>query len=137
METITREEFNEISNDLKKIKNDLNTVKANTQISANLLSILHGNDIADIVFSIANTERLCKALVYCSEPRTAKQMCEALNVQAPNIRKLVINKLVSTSLLTIVDTKGRSETYRRAMFLDMINFEKLAKDKYPSIGVKI
>lgn len=134
METITREEFNAIAEDLKKIKNDLNTVKANTQISANLLSILHGNDIADIVFTIANTERLCKALIYCSEPRTAKQLCDFLGVKAPNIRKLVIDKLVSNSLLTIADTKGRSETYRRAIFLDMINFEKLAKNKYLNIG---
>lgn len=134
METITREEFNAIAEDLKKIKNDLNTVKANTQISANLLSILHGNDIADIVFTIANTEHLCKALIYCSEPRTAKQLCDFLGVKAPNIRKLVIDKLVSNSLLTIADTKGRSKTYRRAIFLDMINFEKLAKNKYPNIG---
>ncbi len=134
MEAITREEYNAIAEDLKKIKNDLNTVKANTQISANLLSILHGNDIADIVFTIANTERLCKALIYCSEPRTAKQLCDFLGVKPPNIRKLVIDKLVSNSLLTIADTKGRSETYRRAIFLDMINFEKLAKNKYPNIG---
>ena len=135
MDTITREEFNEISEDLKKIKNDLNTVKANTQISANLLSMLHGNDIADIVFSIANTERLCKALIYCSEPRTAKQLCEVLGVKAPNIRKQVIDKLVSASLLTVVDTKGRSETYQRALFLNMINFDGLARKKYPEIGL--
>ncbi len=135
MDTITREEFNEISEDLKKIKNDLNTVKANTQISANLLSMLHGNDIADIVFSIANTERLCKALIYCSEPRTAKQLCEFLGVKAPNIRKQVIDKLVSASLLTVVDTKGRSETYQRALFLNMINFDRLARKKYPEIGL--
>ena len=135
MDTITREEFNEISEDLKKIKNDLNTVKANTQISANLLSMLHGNDIADIVFSIANTERLCKALIYCSEPRTAKQLCEVLGVKAPNIRKQVIDKLVSASLLTVVDTKGRSETYQRALFLNMINFDRLARKKYPEIGL--
>lgn len=135
MDTITREEFNEISEDLKKIKNDLNTVKANTQISANLLSMLHGNDIADIVFSIANTERLCKALICCSEPRTAKQLCEVLGVKAPNIRKQVIDKLVSASLLTVVDTKGRSETYQRALFLNMINFDRLARKKYPEIGL--
>lgn len=135
MDTITREEFNEISEDLKKIKNDLNTVKANTQISANLLSILHGDDIADIVFTIANTERLCKALIYCSEPRTAKQLCEVLGVKAPNIRKQVIDKLVSASLLTVVDTKGRSETYQRALFLNMINFDRLARKKYPEIGL--
>lgn len=135
MDTITREEFNEISEDLKKIKNDLNTVKANTQISANLLSILHGNDIADIVFSIANTERLCKALIYCSEPRTAKQLCEVLGVKASNIRKLVIDKLVSASLLTVVDTKGRSETYQRALFLNMINFDRLARNRYSEIGL--
>ena len=120
MDTITREEFNEISEDLKKIKNDLNTVKANTQISANLLSMLHGNDIADIVFSIANT---------------AKQLCEVLGVKAPNIRKQVIDKLVSASLLTVVDTKGRSETYQRALFLNMINFDRLARKKYPEIGL--
>ena len=135
MDTITREEFNEISEDLKKIKNDLNTVKANTQISANLLSILHGDDIADIVFTIANTERLCKALIYCSEPRTAKQLCEVLGVKAPNIRKQVIDQLVSASLLTVVDTKGRSETYQRALFLNMINFDRLARKKYPEIGL--
>ncbi len=135
MDTITREEFNEISEDLKKIKNDLNTVKANTQISANLLSILHGDDIADIVFTIANTERLCKALIYCSEPRTAKQLCEVLGVKAPNIRKQVIDKLVSASLLTVVDTKGRSETYQRALFLNMINFDSLARKKYSEIGL--
>ena len=134
MDTITREEFNEISEDLKKIKNDLNTVKANTQISANLLSILHGDNIADIVFNIANTERLCKVLIYCSEPRTAKQLCEFLGVKPPNIRKQVIDKLVSTSLLTVVD-KGRSETYQRALFLNMINFEKLARKKYPNIEI--
>lgn len=132
---ITQEDFNNVVEDLKKIKNDLNTVKANTQISANLLSILHGNDIADIVFTIANTERLCKALVFCCEPRTAKQLCEVLGVKAPNIRKQVIDKLVSNSLLTVVDKKGQSETYRRAMFLDMINFEKLAVRKYPNMGL--
>ena len=135
MDTVTREEFNEIAVDLKKIKNDLNTVKANTQISANLLSIIHGDDIADIVFTIANTERLCKALVYCSEPRTAKQLCEVLGVKAPNIRKQVIDKLLSASLLTVVDIKGRSETYQRALFLNMINFDRLARKKYSEMGL--
>ncbi len=131
MESITRQEFNDMAEDLKKIKNDLNTVKANTQISANLLSILHSNDIADIVFSIANTEKLCLALIFCIEPRTAKDLCEKISIKPSNIRKQVIDKLVAASLLTVVDKKGQSESYRRAYFLDMIGFDSLALKKYP------
>lgn len=43
-------EIDKLTEDIAKIKNDLNVVKANTQISANLLSLLHGNDILDIIF---------------------------------------------------------------------------------------
>ena len=130
---LTRADIEKISNDIENIKNDLNVVKANTQISANLLSILHGQDIADIVFSVANTEKLCKALMICSESKTAKQLCDALQVKPSNIRKQIIDKLLNASFLTVVDKRGQSEMYRRAMFLDMIGFDKLATAKYTSL----
>ena len=124
----------EMAEDIMKIKNDLSIVKANTQISANLLSIIHGGDIVDIVLSVAHNEKLCQALMFCNEPRTAKELCEKLSIKPSNIRKQIIDKLLDASFLTVVDKKGQSECYRRAMFIDMIGFDKVAIKKYPQIG---
>ena len=133
MNNISRDEFQKVVNDLMLIKNDVNTIKANTQINANLLSLLHSDDISTIVFKVANTVRLCKALMICKNPTTAKELCETLSVKAPNIRKQVIDKLVDGSLLTVGETKGRSELYVRVAYLDLINFDKLAEKKYPEL----
>ena len=126
-------DITKMADDITKIKNDLNVVKANTQISANLLSLLHGNDILDIVFSIANSEKLCHALLICKEPKTAKDLCDALSIKPPNIRKQIIDKLVNASLLTVVDKRGQSEKYQRAMFLDTVGFDKKAVVKFPNL----
>ena len=123
----------QLSDDIKKIKNDLNIVKANTQVSANLLSLLHGDNILEMVFVTAKNEKLCKALVLCKEPKSAKDLCEKLGIQAPNIRKQIIDKLIDTSLLTVADKKGQREVYRRALYLDMIGFDQAAIKKYPSL----
>ncbi len=135
MSEITREEFQKVVNDLVLVKNDVNTIKANTQINANLLSLLHSDDITAIVFSIANTPRLCKALIMCKRPTSAKELCEGLGIKRPNIRKQVIDKLVEGSLLTIGETQGRSELYVRVAYLGLINFDKLAERKYPELKV--
>ena len=119
--------------DIAKIKNDLNIVKANTQINANLLSLLYSNDITDIVFKSANNEKLCHALVVCREPKTAKELCEVLSVKPSNIRKQIIDRLVAASLLTIADKKGQSEKYQRAAYLDIIGFDNKVIQKYPML----
>lgn len=135
MSEITREEFQKVVNDLILVKNDVNTIKANTQINANLLSLLHSDDISTIVFNIADSERLCKALMICKKPTSAKELCESLGVKKQNIRKLVIDKLVEGSLLTVGETQGRSDLYVRVAYLDLINFDKLATRKYPDLKV--
>lgn len=135
MSEITREEFQKVVSDLVLVKNDVNTIKANTQINANLLSLLHSDDISAIVFGIANSPRLCKALMVCKKPTSAKELCESLGVQPPNIRKQVIDKLVDGSLLTVGETRGRSDLYVRVAYLDLINFDKLAEKKYPELKV--
>lgn len=122
-----------LSEDIKKIKNDLNIVKANTQVSANLLSIIHGDTILEIVFASAKNEKLCKALLICKDPHTAKDLCDKLNIKQPNIRKQIIDKLIEASLLTVADKKGQSEIYRRAFFLDMIGFDQAVLRKYPTL----
>lgn len=127
------EKVDRLSGDIKKIKNDLNIVKANTQVSANLLSMIHGDSILDMVFVTAKNEKLCKALMICKEPKTAKDLCEKLCIKAPNIRKQIIDKLIEASLLTVADKNGQSEVYRRAFFLDMIGFDQAALRKYPSL----
>lgn len=134
-ENTSTDELKILKEDLKLVKNDVNVIKSNTQISANLLSLIHGNDIKDIVFTIVNNERLCKALLLCGNPMTAKELCNELNIKASNIRKQIIDKLIDASFLIVVDKIGQSETYKRAGFLDMIGFEKLAKSKYPNIVV--
>lgn len=126
-------DMTKMAEDIAKIKNDLNVVKANTQISANLLSLLHSNDIIDIIFSIANTERLCSALIFCKEPKTAKELCAFLSIKPSNIRKQIIDKLINASLLVIYDKRGQSEKYQRAMFLDTVGFDKKAIAKYPNL----
>lgn len=126
-------DMSKMAEDIAKIKNDLNVVKANTQISANLLSLLHGNDIIDIIFSIATSEKLCYALMVCKEPKTAKELCDILGIKPSNIRKQIIDKLVNASLLTVADKKGQSEKYQRAMFLDTVGFDKKAIIQYPSL----
>lgn len=131
------EKINILSDDIKKIKNDLNIVKANTQVSANLLSLLHGDNILEMVFATAKNEKLCKALIICKEPNTAKELCDKLRIKAPNIRKQVIDKLIDASLLTVADKKGQREVYRRAFFLDMIGFDQAALKKYPNLREEI
>lgn len=126
-------DISKMAEDIAKIKNDLNVVKANTQISANLLSLLHGDDINDIIFSIATSEKLCYALMFCKEPKTAKELCDKLSIKPSNIRKQIIDKLVNASLLTVVDKKGQSEKYLRAMFLDTVGFDKKAIIKFPNL----
>jgi len=131
-ETIN-EKVEQLSDDIKKIKNDLNIVKANTQVSANLLSILHGDNILEMVFVTAKNEKLCKALILCKEPKTAKDLCENLGIKASNIRKQIIDNLIDASLLTVADKKGQREVYRRALYLDMIGFDQAAVKKYPNL----
>ena len=135
MGEITREEFQKLSDDLVLVKNDVNTIKANTQINANLLSLLHSDDISAIVFNIASNERLCKALMICSKPTSAKELCESLDIKKQNIRKQILDKLIDGSLLTIAETKGRSDLYMRVAYLDLINFDKQAIKKYPALKV--
>lgn len=135
MAEVTREEFQKLSDDLVQVKNDVNTIKANTQINANLLSLIHSDDISTIVFSIASSEKLCRALMICKTPTTAKGLCEALGIKPSNIRKQIINKLIDGSLLTIAEVKGQSALYVRVAYLDLINFDKLAEKKYPELKV--
>lgn len=132
MGEITRGEFQKLSEDLIQVKNDVNTIKANTQLTASVLSLLNSNDILNYVFSIANTERLCKVLIICKTPTTAKELCDTLGVKRQNIQRDVISKL-SDSLLTKCDVPGRSIAYKRASYLDTIGFDKKATDIYPSL----
>ena len=127
------EKVEHLSDDIKKIKNDLDIVKANTQVSANLLSLLHGDNVLEMVFVTAKTEKLCKALVLCKEPKSAKDLCGKLGIQPSNIRKQIIDKLIDASLLTVADKKGQREVYRRALYLDMIGFDQAAIKKYPNL----
>ena len=137
MSDLITEKVDILTDDIKKIKNDLNIVKANTQVSANLLSLLHGDNILEMVFATAKSEKLCKALVICKEPNTAKDLCDKLGIKAPNIRKQVIDKLIEASLLTVADKKGQREVYRRAFFLDMIGFDQAAFRKYPDLREEV
>ena len=132
MEDITREEFQKLSEDIVQVKNDVNTIKANTQLTASILSLLNSNDIITYVFSIARTERLCKALIICKTPTSAKELCDALGVKQSNIQRDVISKLID-SLLTKCDVPGRSTVYKRASYLDAIGFDKKAMVMYPSL----
>jgi len=133
MSDISREEFQKLASDIVQVKNDVNIIKANTQMNANLLSLLHSDDITAIVFSIANSERLCKALMICKKPTSAMELCRALQIKRQNIRKLVIDRLIEGSLLTVGETQGRRTFYVRVPFLDLINFDRLAVKKYPNI----
>ncbi len=133
MGDISREEFQKLIDDIVQVKNDVNTIKANTQINANLLSLLHSDDISTIVFSVANNERLCKALIICSSPRSAQELADSLGIKKQNIRKQVIDKLIDGSLLTVAETKGRSTYYVRVPYLDLIGFDKQAIKKYPGL----
>lgn len=130
---MTNEELDKLAADITLIKNDVNIIKAHTQLNANILSLVHSNDLKDIVFNIANSQRLCKALIICKNPSTAKELCEALGVKQPNIRRDVLDRLLGGALLTICDIKGRSESYLRVAYLDLIGFEKLAIAKYPDL----
>lgn len=56
MPGITREEFQRLADDLIQVKNDVNTIKANTQLTASILSMLYSRDIIDYVFKVAKTE---------------------------------------------------------------------------------
>jgi len=133
MGEISREEFQKLVDDIVQVKNDVNTIKANTQINANLLSLLHGDDISTIVFSIANNKRLCKALICCRSPRNLQELAELLDIKKQNVHKQVIDKLIDGSLLTIAETKGRSTYYVRVPYLDLIGFDKQAIKKYPEL----
>lgn len=62
MSDLITEKVDILTDDIKKIKNDLNIVKANTQVSANLLSLLHGDNILEMVFATAKSEKLCNII---------------------------------------------------------------------------
>lgn len=132
MAEITREEFQKLSDDLVQVKNDVNTIKANTQLTASVLSILNNGNITDYVFSIAVNERLCKALIICREPKSAKALSEALGIKQPNFLRDVYNKL-GESLLRRRDEGSGRITYIRAEYLDTIGFDKKAIAKYPNL----
>lgn len=132
MAEITREEFQKLSDDLIQVKNDVNTIKANTQLTASVLSILNNGNITDYVFNIAVNERLCKALIICREPKTAKALSEALEIKSQNFLRDIYNKL-GESLLRRRDEGGGRITYIRAEYLDTIGFDKKAIAKYPNL----
>jgi len=132
MAEITREEFQKLSDDLVQVKNDVNTIKANTQLTASVLSILNSRDITDYVFSIATNERLCKALILCKEPKTAKALCEALGIKRQNFLRDIYSKL-DKSLLRRHDGGSGHITYIRAEYLDVIGFDMQAIAKYPNL----
>ncbi len=133
MSEISKENFQKLTEDLIQVKNDVNTIKANTQLNANILSLIHSSDIIDVVFDVANSERLCKALIVCKKPTTAKELCDALSIKQPNIRRDVLSKLLDKSLLILHDDKARRESYLRVGYLDLIGFDKLAVKKYPNL----
>lgn len=132
MSEITKQEFQKLSDDLVQVKNNVNTIKANTQLTASLLSLSNSSNITDYVFSISDSERLCKALIICKNPTTAKELCDALGIKQPNIRRYVLDKLLD-SLLTVCDENSKRVTYKRVAYLDMIGFDKKAAGKYPSL----
>jgi hypothetical protein len=132
MSEISREEFDMLAKDILDIKNDINLIKANTHANANILSMVHYDSIKDIVMKIADSERLCKALIICKNPITAKELCDSLGVKPPNIRRDVLDRLVGASLLTVCDERGR-KLYQRVGFLDFIGFDRIAMTKYPDL----
>ena len=124
MPGITREEFQRLANDLIQVKNDVNTIKANTQLTASILSLLNNRDIIDYVFNVAKTERLCKALILCKEPQTSKVLSDILKIKQQNFLRDIYNKL-GDSLLRRRDEGNSRITYIRAEYLDTIGFDKL------------
>ena len=132
MADITREEFQKLADDLIQEKNDVNTIKANTQLTASILSLLNSRDIIDYVFNVAKTERLCKALILCKESKTAKVLSDALEIKQQNFLRDIYNKL-GDSLLRRRDEGNGRITYIRAEYLDTIGFDKIAANKYPNL----
>ncbi len=132
MPDISREEIEKISEDLVHVKNDVNTIKANTQLTASILSILHSGNIDEFVFGIAYNERLCKTLIICKQPTTMKELCDSLGVKLPNLRRDVLNKLLE-SLLTEIDDGTKFIKFKRIAYLDLIGFDKKASEKYPNL----
>lgn len=107
MPGITREEFQRLADDLIQVKNDVNTIKANTQLTASILSMLYSRDIIDYVFNVAKTERLCKALILCKEPKTAKVLSDILEIKQQNFLRDIYNKLGDSLLRRRDDGNGR------------------------------
>ena len=93
MTDITREEFQKLADDIIQVKNDVNTIKANTQLTASVLSLLNSSDIIDYVFQIAKNERLCKALILCKKPKTAQVLSDSLGIKNQNFLRDIYNKL--------------------------------------------
>lgn len=129
---ITREEFQKLSDDLIQVKNDVNTIKVNTQLTASILSLLYSGNIADYVFNIASTERLCKALIICKKPLSSKEISDAIGIKQQNFRRDILNKLGESLLRPRDEGKGRI-TYIRAEYLDTIGFDKMAVSKHPNL----
>ena len=132
MADITREEFQKLADDLIQVKNDVNTIKANTQLTESILSLLNSRDIIDYVFNVAKTERLCKALILCKESKTAKVLSDALEIKQQNFLRDIYNKL-GDSLLRRRDEGNGRITYIRTEYLDTIGFDKIAANKYPNL----
>ena len=132
MTEITREEFQKLSDDLVQVKNDVNTIKSNTQLTASILSLLNNGNITDYVFSIASNERLCKVLIICRRPLAAKEICEAVGIKQQNFRRDILNKL-GDSLLRPRDEGNNRIRYIRAEYLNTIGFDNKAAAKYPGL----
>ena len=132
MADITREEFQKLADDLIQVKNDVNTIKTNTQLTASILSLLNSQNISDYVFNIAKNERLCKALILCREPKTAKELSDKLQIKNQNFSRDIYNRL-GDSLLRRRDNGNGRITYIRAEYLDTIGFDRRAADIYPNL----
>lgn len=127
---ISREEFDKLVSDVILIKNDVNTIMANTQISANISSLVNYDKIKDIVFKTANNSRLCKALIICKTPTSSGELANQLGIKPQNINRDIVNKL--KSLLTRIDDR-KNIYYQRVQYLDLIGFDELAIKSYPEL----
>ena len=103
--------------------NDINTIKSSTQATNHILVQSQLPLLKSFIFSVVKSKKLCETLIYSKVNIDATTLANKLNTSnlARDIRPLIENGLITPKVI------GRKRLYRRATFLDLMNFDRLSE----------
>ena len=118
----------------EQMVNDINMIKASTQATNHILAQSQLPALKFFIFSVVKTKKLCNALLYSKEDIEATKLAEMLSINISNLAR-DIKPLTDNGLLT-PKIAGRRHLYKRATYLDLINFDRFPETVKLSQGDK-